>query len=221
MSSLHSISFSLMVILTKGHGLKEILNYLLIILWLLQNVREIILITKLLILLRIYGKIIISWEAQIGFLSLVPDHIVMSLLICGLLIILIQGVFSSRGKLQRLSQFYIVDFVTSMLFTMSMNVILHKALLILLMVIHPMLPLLINEYIPEVTTITRLMLLYLFGLHKSQNISLSLTNMLLKIWNCFMMLRILQKILILLFVWPAQWPMLQYLLLLEACFPPI
>ena len=152
---------------------------------------------------------------------MVPNHIVMPLLICGLLIILIQGVFSSQGKPQRLSLFYIVDYVTSMLFTMSMNVILQKALLILLMVIHLMLPLLIDEFIPEVTTVTRLMLLYLFGLHKSQNISLSLTNMLLKIWNYFMMLRILQKILILLFVWPAQWPMLQYLLLLEACFPPI
>ena len=172
-------------------------------------------------LLRIYGKIIISWEAQIGFLSLVSDHILMLLLICELLIIVIQGVFSSQGKLQRLSQFYIVDSVTSMLFTMSMNVILHKALLILLTVIHPMLPLLIDEYIPEVTTVTRLRLLYLFGLHKSQNISLSLTNMLLKIWNCLMILRILRKILILLFVWPAQWPMLQYLLMLEACFPPI
>ena len=52
-------------------------------------------------LLRIYGKIIISWEAQIGFLSLVPNHILMPLLICKLLIIVIQGVFSSRGKLQR------------------------------------------------------------------------------------------------------------------------
>ena len=210
-----------MVTLTKGHGLKEILNYPLIILLLLQNVGEIVLITKLLMLLRTYGKFIVSWEAQIGFLSLVLDHILMSLLICRLLIIVIQGVFPSWGKLQRLSQFYIVDSVTSMLFTMSMNVILHKALLILLMVIHLMLLLLIDEFIPEVTTVTRLMLLYLFGLHKSQNISLSLTNMLLKIWNYFMMLRILRKILILLFVWPAQWPMLQYLLLLEACFPPI
>ena len=77
--------------------------------------------------------------------------------------------FSSQGKLQRLSQFYIVDFVTSMLFTMSMHVILHKVLLILLMVIHPMLPLLIDE----ITTVTRLVLLYLSGLHKSQNILLS------------------------------------------------
>ena len=107
----------------------------------------------------------------------------MSLLICELLIIVIQGVFSSRGKLQRLSQFYIVDSVISMLFTMSMNVILHKALLILLMVIHPTLPLLIDEFIPEVIAITRLMLLYLSGLHKSQNILLSFTNMLRKIRN--------------------------------------
>ena len=119
--------------------------------------------------LRIYGKIIISWEAQIGFLSLVPDHILMPLLICELLIIVIQGVFSSRVKLQHLSQFYIVDSVTSTLFTMSMHVILHKVLLILLMVIHPMLLLLIDE----VTTVTRLVLLYLSGLHKSQNILLS------------------------------------------------
>ena len=97
--------FSLMVTLTKDHGLKEILNYLLIILLVLQNAGEIILITRLLMLLRIYGKIIISWEAQIGFLSLVPNHILMPLLICKLLIIVIQGVFSSRGKLQRLFSF--------------------------------------------------------------------------------------------------------------------
>ena len=53
-----------MVTLTKGHGLKEILNCPLMILLLLQNVGEIILITKLLMLLRIYGKIIISWVAR-------------------------------------------------------------------------------------------------------------------------------------------------------------
>ena len=109
--------------------------------------------------------------------------ILMPLLICELLIIVIQGVFSSRGKLQRLSQFYIMDSVTSMLFTMSMNVILHKVLLILLIVIHLMLPLLIDKYIPEVTTVIRLVLLYLSGLHKSQNILLSFTNMLRKIRN--------------------------------------
>ena len=172
-----------MVTLTKGHGLKEILICPLMILLLLQNVGEIVLITKLLMLLRIYGKIIISWEAQIGFLSLVPDHILMPLLICGLLIIVIQEVFSSQGKLQRLSQFYIVDSVTSMLFTISMSVILHKVLLILLMVIHPMLLLLFDEFIPKVSTISRLLLLYLFGLHKSQNILLSFTNMLRKIRN--------------------------------------
>ena len=86
-----------------------------------------------------------------------------------LLIIVIQEVFSSRVRLQHLSQFYIVDSVTSMLFTMSMHVILHKVLLILLMIIHPMLPLLTDE----VTTVTRLVLLYLPGLHKSQNILLS------------------------------------------------
>ena len=90
----------------------------------------------------------------------------MPLLICGLLIILIQGVFSSRGKPQCLRLFYIVDSVTNMLFTMSMNVILHKAILILLMVIHLMLPLLIDEFIPEVAIIIKLMLLYLFGLQK-------------------------------------------------------
>ena len=120
-------------------------------------------------LLRIYGKIIISWEAQIEFLSLVPDNIPTPLLICELLTIVIHGVFSSRVKLQHLSQFYIADSVTSMLFPMSIHVILHEVLLILLMVIHPMLPLLIDE----VTTATRLMPHYLFGLHKSQNILLS------------------------------------------------
>ena len=45
---------------TKDSGMKEILIYPLEILMLLQNAREIILITKLLMLLRIYGKIIIS-----------------------------------------------------------------------------------------------------------------------------------------------------------------
>ena len=46
-----------------------------------------------------------------------------------------------------------------MLFTMSMNVILHKVLLILLMVIHLMLLPLIDEFIPKVTTVSRLLLL--------------------------------------------------------------
>ena len=141
-----SISFSLMVTLTKGHGLKEILNCPLLIFLLSQNVGEIILITKLLMLLRIYGKIIISWEVQIEFLSLVPDHILMLLLICGLLIIVILEGYSSQGKLQCLNQFYIVDSVISLLFTMSMNVILHKVLLILLMIIHLMLLPLIKEW---------------------------------------------------------------------------
>ena len=68
-----------MVILIKGHGLKEILNYPLLILLLLQNVGEIILITKLLMLLTIYGKIIMGSTNK--FLSLVPDHILMLLLI--------------------------------------------------------------------------------------------------------------------------------------------
>ena len=97
-------------------------------------------------LLRIYEKIIISWEAQIEFLSLVPDHILMLLLIYGLLIIVILEGSSSQGKLQCLSQFYTVDSVISMLFTMSMNVILHEVLLILLMVIHLMLLPLIKEW---------------------------------------------------------------------------
>ena len=70
-----------MVILTKDRGLKEILNYPLLILLLLQNVKEIILITKILVLLTIYGNTIISWVARIEFLSLVPDHILMLLLI--------------------------------------------------------------------------------------------------------------------------------------------
>ena len=68
-----------MIILIKGHSLKEILNYPLLILLLLQNVGEIILITKLLMLLTIYGKIIIG--STIEFLSLVPNHILMLLLI--------------------------------------------------------------------------------------------------------------------------------------------
>ena len=138
--------------LTKGYGLKEILICPLIILLLLQNVGEIVLITKLLMLLKIYGKIITSLEVQTGFLSLVPDHILMPLLNYELLIIVIQEVFSSQGKLQCLSQFYIVDSLINMLLTMSMDVILHKALLILLMVIHLMPPL-INEFIPAFSTV--------------------------------------------------------------------
>ena len=115
-------------------------------------------------LLKIYGKIIISWEAQIEFLSLVPDHILMPLLICGLLIIVIREVFSFQGELQCLSQFYNVDSVINMLLTMSMNVILQKVLLILLMVIHPMLLPLIDEFTPKVTTVSRLLLLSLICL---------------------------------------------------------
>ena len=55
-----------MVILIKGHSLKEILNYPLLILLLLQNVGEIILITKLLMLLTIYGKIIMGSTDRIS-----------------------------------------------------------------------------------------------------------------------------------------------------------
>ena len=66
---------------TKGHGLMEILIYILPILLLLQNAGEIILITKLLVLLTVYENTTISWEAQIELLSLVPDHILMLLLI--------------------------------------------------------------------------------------------------------------------------------------------
>ena len=145
---------------------------------------------------RIYGKIIISWEAQIEFLSLVPNHIPTPLLICELLTIVIHGVFLSRVKLQHLSQFYTADSVTNMLFPMSIHVVLHKVLLILLMVIPPMLPLLIDEVI----TISRLVLLYLSGLHNSQVKILLFTNTLRKIWYWFIILRILRKILILLFV---------------------
>ena len=52
---------------------------------------------------------------------------------------------SSQGKLQCLNQFYIVDSVINVLFTMSMIVILHKVILI---VIHPMLiPLIKNGFL--------------------------------------------------------------------------
>ena len=70
-----------MAILTKGHSLREILIYLLLILLLLQIAGEIILITKFLVLLTVYGNTTISWEARIELLSLVPDHILMLLLI--------------------------------------------------------------------------------------------------------------------------------------------
>ena len=48
------------------------------------------------------------------------------------------------------------------------------------MTTHQMQPPLINEFIPEVTTVLRLVLLYLSGLHNSQNILLSFTDMLRK-----------------------------------------
>ena len=51
------------------------------IILLLQNAGEIILITKLLVLLTVYGNTTISWEARIELLSLVSDHILMLLLI--------------------------------------------------------------------------------------------------------------------------------------------
>ena len=158
MSSPQSISFSLMDILTKENGLKEILTCPSEILMLLQNVGEIFSIIKFLMLLRIYGKIIISQVAQIEFLFLVPDPMLMPLFTCGQQIILIQEVFSPKEKLRSLSHFYIVDFVTSMLFTMSMNVmtILQR---ILMMVIHLMLLPLIDEWPPQVTTDWRLLLL--------------------------------------------------------------
>ena len=65
-----------------------------------------------------------------------------------------------------------MDFVTNMFSIMSMNVmmILHGNLM---MTTHQMLLPLIDEFIPEVTTIARLVLLHLSGLHKSQNILLS------------------------------------------------
>ena len=47
---------------------------------------------------------------------------------------------------------------------------------------------------------------HLSGLHKSQNTSMALKNVLLKIRNYFKIPWIWRKILILLFVWLAQWP---------------
>ena len=60
MSNPQNISLSLMDTLTKDNGMKEIPIYPSEILMLLQNVGEIILIIKLLMLFIIYGKIIIS-----------------------------------------------------------------------------------------------------------------------------------------------------------------
>ena len=147
MSNPQSISFSLTVTPTKGNGLKEILTCPSMILLLLQNVGEIILIIKFLRLLRVYEKIIISQEAQIEFPFLVPDPMPMPLLICGQQIIEIQEVFSSQEKLQSLSHFYIADQVINMpsIMTMHVMMILHG---ILMMVIHPMLLPLIDEWSP-------------------------------------------------------------------------
>ena len=147
MSSPQSISFSLMVILTKDNGLKEILTYPSMILMILQNVGEIILIIKFLRLLRTYGKIIISQVAQTKFLFLVLDPMLMPLFTCKQQIILIQEVFSPQEKLRSLNHFYIVDSVISMLFTMSM-IVMTILQGILMMVIHPILLPLIKEWFP-------------------------------------------------------------------------
>ena len=176
--------------------MKETLIYPSKVLGLLQNVGEIISTIKFLRLPRIYGKIITLQETQIEFLFLVLNLMLMPFLICGQQITVIQEVFSLQEKPQSLSHFYIVDSVTNMFSIMSMNVmmILHGNLM---MTTHPMPLLLIDEFIPKVSTVSRLLLLCLSDLHNSQNISMSLTNMLLKIRNCFMILRILWKILIL------------------------
>ena len=147
MSSPQSISFSLMVTLTKDNGLKEILTYPSAILMILQNVGEIISIIKFFRLLRTYGKIIISQVAQTKFLFLVLDPMLMPLFTCEQQIILIQEVFSPQEKLRSLNYFYIVDSVISMLFTMSM-IVMTILQGILMMVIHPMLIPLIKEWFP-------------------------------------------------------------------------
>ena len=164
-------------------------------------------------------KNIISQEAQIESLFLVPNPMLMPLFTYGQQIILIQEVFSSQEKLKGLSHFDIADYVINILFIMSMRVMimLHG---ILMMVIHSMLVPLIYEFTPEVTTVLTIITFpYLSSLHKSHNTSISLKNMLLKIRNYFKIPWIWRKILILLFVWSAQWP--KHLPLLEACFPPI
>ena len=58
-----------MAILTKGHGLMEILIYPLLILLLLQNVAEIILITKLLVLLIVYGSTTMTYTLPMAIPS--------------------------------------------------------------------------------------------------------------------------------------------------------
>ena len=101
--------------------------------------------------------------------------------------------------------------------SMRVMIMLHG---ILMMVIHPILLPLIKEFTPKVTTVWTIVTFpYLSSLHKSHNTSMSLKNMLLKIQNYFKIPRIWRKILILLFVWSAQWP--KHLPLLKACFPPI
>ena len=122
MSSLLDISYSLMGSLIKVNGMKEIPTYPFEIPMLLLNVGEITLITKFLILSQTYGKIIISQETQIESMFLVLNHMFLLLVIQKESVMMIQESFSYQGKALFMSHCYIVDFATSMLLTMNMNV---------------------------------------------------------------------------------------------------
>ena len=110
------------------------------------------------------GNATISWEAQIQLQSLVPDHILMQLLIYGPLTTVILLSFSSQENPQYFNQFFTVGSVINMPLLMIIIAILHKALLmvILLMLLPLIRPIKIGfqEY-PEIG-----------GIHFSQGILL-------------------------------------------------
>ena len=112
--------------------MKEILIYPLEILLLLQNAGETISIIKFLMSFKIYGKIIVSQEAQKEFLFSIPGLMLLPFLEYSLQIIVTQEALSSQEKFWSISRFYIVESATSMLFIMSMNImmILHGILMI-------------------------------------------------------------------------------------------
>ena len=100
-------------------------------------------------LFRIYGKIIISQEAQKEFLFLVPNHMLLPFLVYSLQNIVIQEASSSQDEFCSMSRFYIVDSTTNMLFTINMNVmmILHRTL----MMATRLMPLILIRCIPVKT----------------------------------------------------------------------
>ena len=90
-------------------------------------------------LLTVSGNATISWVALIELLSLVPDHILMQLFIYGPLTTVILLSFSSQGNPQYFNQFFTVDSVINMLLLMIIIAILHKApLMVILLMLLPL-----------------------------------------------------------------------------------